>query len=258
MTCQEVQPLIREATRGGLDATTRALVYQHLASCPACERLAEEERALDRLLEEQLSQHPAPLALKRRLQARLPPRPTAPPRRRLQRWWAPVSVAVAACAALVLFLRPPGSSSGNPMLAEAVADHLRVVYRDRPVDIESGGPHQVKPWFTGRLDFALPSVFGGDDAFTLEGGSVGYYLDRQAAVLVYKRQLHRASLFVFRAEGLSFPKTDHSIGRAAAAVNQRRGFSVILWRQGELGYALVSDLNSDELLRLATAIANGS
>ena len=91
-------------------------------------------------------------------------------------------------------------------MAEAVADHLRVVYRDRPVDIESGGPHQVKPWFTGRLDFALPSVFGGDDAFTLEGGSVGYYLDRQAAVLVYKRRLHRASLFVFRADGLAFPE----------------------------------------------------
>ncbi len=103
-------------------------------------------------------------------------------------------------------MRPPGSSPGDPLVAEAVADHLRVVYRDRPVDIESGGPHQVKPWFTGRIDFALPSVFGGDDEFTLEGGSVGYYLDRQAAVLVYKRLLHRASLFVFRADGLSFPR----------------------------------------------------
>ncbi len=41
-------------------------------------------------------------------------------------------------------------------------------------------------------------------------------------------------------------------------MTQERGFSVILWRDGELGYALVSDLNTDELMRLATAVANGS
>ena len=106
--------------------------------------------------------------------------------------------------------------------------------------------------------FALPSVFGGDEEFTLEGGSVGYYLDRQAAVLVYKRLLHRVSLFVFRAEGLSFPRTDQTLGRVAATVTHARGFSVILWRDGELGYALVSDLNANELMRLGAHVANGS
>jgi anti-sigma factor RsiW len=143
-------------------------------------------------------------------------------------------------------------------VAEAVSDHLRVVYRDRPVDIEGGGPHQVKPWFVGRIDFALPSVFAGNDEFTLQGGSVGYYLDRQAAVLVYKTSHHRASLFVFRADGLSFPRPDHTLGRVPATLTHARGFSVILWRDGELGYALVSDLNADELIRLAVHVVNGS
>ena len=256
MTCDEVQPLVRAATRGGLDAATRERVYQHLATCPACQSIADEERGLDRLLEQQLPQYPAPLALKRRLQARLPPE--MPRRRARPRWLAPLGVAVVSCAAvLVLFLRPP-SSPGSPLVAEAVSDHLRVVYRDHPVDIESGGPHQVKPWFTGRIDFALPSVFGGDDEFRLEGGSVGYYVDRQAAVLVYKRLQHRASLFVFRADGLSFPRPDHTLGRVAATVTHARGFAVILWRDGELGYALVSDLNANELMRLGAHVANGS
>lgn len=255
MTCDEVQPLILEATRGGLDPATRERVYQHLASCPACQRIADEERGLDSVFEHHLQQHPAPLALKRRLQARLPAASPPPPPRR--RWLAPMGVAAVACAAaLVLFVRAPTSTS-NPLVSEAVGDHLRVVYRDRPVDIESGGPHQVKPWFTGRIDFALPSVFGGDDEFTLVGGSVGYYLDRQAAVLVYKTTLHRASLFVFRAEGLSFPKPDHTLGRVAATVTHDRGFSVVLWRDGELGYALVSDLSVNELVRLGARVASG-
>jgi anti-sigma factor RsiW len=258
--CLEMQPLVREATRGGLDEATRARVYEHLATCPACTKLADEERALDRLLEDRLPQYAAPLALKRRLQARLPPLATAPPprSRALRRWLAPLSVAVAACLVLVLGLRRWPTVPSEPLVAEAVADHLRVVYRERPIDIESGGPHQVKPWFTGRLDFALPSVFGGDDEVTLEGGSVGYYLDRKAAVLVYKHRLHTVSLFVFRADGFAFPRGDRELGKVSASVRHQRGFSVVLWRDGELGYALVSDLNTDELLALGKHVVSGS
>jgi anti-sigma factor RsiW len=260
MSCDEIQPLVREATRGGLDEATRARVYEHIATCAACAKLADAERALDALLEQKLPQYSAPLALKRRLQARLPPLAATPARRRsaLGRWLTPLSVAVAACAVLAVGLRHWPAPPGEPLVAEAVADHLRVVYRDHPIDIESGGPHQVKPWFTGRIDFALPTVFGGDDNFTLEGGSVGYYLDRKAAVLVYKRRLHTASLHVFRADGFAFPRADRDLGHVAAAVRHERGFSVIVWRDGELGYALVSDLNTDELLGLASHVANGS
>ena len=252
LTCEEAQPLLRPALRGQLDGATGARVETHLAGCATCRAVADEEGALDRLLEDRLPQYAAPLALKRRLLARLPP--LAPPRRR---WW-PAVAAIAAVALLVIALRatlPPGV---QPLVAEAVADHLRVIYRDRPVDIESGGPHQVKPWFTGRLDFALPAVFGGDDEFTLEGGSVGYFHDRQAAVLVYKRQLHTISLLVFRADGLSFPGGAESLGRVSASVHQQRGFSVVLWRDGELALALVSDLNARDLVRLARKVAAAS
>ena len=101
-------------------------------------------------------------------------------------------------------------------------------------------------------------MFGGDNDFTLEGGSVGYYLDRKAAVLVYKRRLHTESLFVFRGDGFSFPGADRNLGRVAATVRHVRGFSVVLWRDGELGYALVSDLNTEELVGLAKHVVDGS
>ena len=32
------------------------------------------------------------------------------------------------------------------VVAEAINDHLRVLYSEHPVEIESGGIHQVKPW----------------------------------------------------------------------------------------------------------------
>jgi anti-sigma factor RsiW len=247
-TCAELRPLLRDAARGRLDRSQATTVTAHLGTCAPCRAVSEEERALDQLLEEKLPQHPAPLALKRRLAARLPP-VEVPTRRESvrSRRWAVLALPLAACAALVLVLRPH-TDARDPLVDEAISDHLRVVYRDQPVDVESGGPHRVKPWFTGRLDFAIPHVYGGDDEFTLVGGAVALFHDRKAALLVYKRQLHTISLFVFPSEGLVLP----SDGR----VRRERGFSTVLWRDGDLGYALTSDLNGADLQTLARRIAD--
>ena len=244
-TCAELQPLLRDAGRGRLEPDRAAVVSAHLATCAACRTVSDEERALDQLLEEKLPQRPASLALKRRLSARLPPVAPAPVGR--TRRAALIALPLAACAALVLVLRPR-LEPRDPLVAEAIADHLRVVYREQPVDVESGGPHRVKPWFTGRLDFAVPQVYGGDQEFSLVGGAVALFQDRKAALLVYKRQLHTISLFVFPGDGLTLPSDPR--------LRQSRGFSVVLWRQGDLGYALTSDLNGGELQTLARRIAD--
>jgi anti-sigma factor RsiW len=245
-TCDELRPLLRDAARGRLDQSQATAVTAHLGTCVACRAISDEERVLDQLLEEKLPQHPAPLALKRRLAARLPSI-DVPVKSVRSRRWALLALPLAACAALVLVLRP-SAGARDPLVDEAINDHLRVVYRDQPVDVESGGPHRVKPWFTGRLDFAIPHVYGGDDEFTLVGGAVALFHDRKAALLVYKRQLHTISLFVFPSEGLVLP----SDGR----VRQKRGFSVVLWRDGDLGYALASDLNGADLQTLSRRIAD--
>ena len=124
------------------------------------------------------------------------------------------------------------------------------------MEIESGGIHQVKPWFTGRLDFAPRVSFAGDDQFKLEGGSIGYFRDRKAAVFVFKVRLHTISLFVFRADGLPWPTRGlERVGPLAVDAQVSRGFNVLLWRDGELGYCLVSDVNRADLDALAVRIA---
>jgi anti-sigma factor RsiW len=145
--------------------------------------------------------------------------------------------------------------SSETLFAEAVNDHLRVLYAERPIEVESGGVHQVKPWFSGRLDFAPILRFGGDDEFPLQGGAVAYFLDRKAAAFEFKRRLHPITLFVFRAEGLSWPSPSRPLGGARAALQTQRGFHVLLWRQGDLGYALVSDVDERDLVTLGAKIA---
>jgi anti-sigma factor (TIGR02949 family) len=263
MECEAVQTQLLSYQRGQLDADAREQIASHLEHCEACRRAAAAETGLSDLLEEKLPRYAAPTALKRRLAERVAA-PTTQPRRnrRLRRYLAPMASALAAAALVLLAVRATQPSFLRPALVtadlveEAVNDHLRVVASSHPVEIESGGIHQVRPWFTGRLDFAPHVGFSGDDQFELVGGSIGYFRDRKAAVFVFKIRLHTISLLVFRADGLPWPTRGlETVGPLRVAARVSRGFNVLLWREGELGYCLVSDVNRSDLDGLAIRIA---
>src|SRR6058998_2775963 len=200
MTCARAPRLVLAHARGALPPGDDAAVREHLASCAACARVDHVDRMLSEVLEQRLPQHPASLALKRRLAAEWPAPPSCcatcaragvpaipPPAARtsFKRFVMPALAA----AAVVLALTPqlyqrlvvvPGER--NALVTEAVNDHVRVLLSQRPMDVESSDVHQVKPWFAGRLDFAPAVAFDGDAEFPLRGGAVGYFLDRRAAV----------------------------------------------------------------------------
>src|SRR5438552_159146 len=185
----------------------------------------------------------------------------APAPRRLlwRRAWAP-----ALAAALVLLVTAPvvfyqrtaaTRVATATMVNEAIADHLRIAQAQRPLEIESGDGHRVRPWFEGRLDFSPVLPFVGDREVPLRGGALAWFLDRRAAAFVYGLRLHTVTLFVFRPDGLPWPSTGwqragaHDVYRDSA-----RGFTVVMWRAHGLGYALVSDVDPREVLDLAARV----
>src|SRR5438552_2269788 len=184
-----------------------------------------------------------------------------------RRPWPKRWAALAVAAVLVLVTAPlawqvvlaPSETGRSAMVTEAVNDHVRLLQSQRPLEIESKGIHQVIPWFSGRLDFAPGVRFAGDADFPLRGGAVGYFLDRKAATLVYGRRLHSFSVFVVKAEGLPWPRRGlERVGRLEVYRTSSRGFNVMLWRDGELGYALVSDVGPKDLTLLAEKFASSS
>jgi anti-sigma factor RsiW len=277
--CRTVREKLVGYAAGRLPAAERAEVAAHLEGCAGCRGEAAVEAEIGAALD-RLPRHPAPAALKRRLEAlivpealaagtasstALPPAPSpmkAAPRGGPARWevWTAAFVSACAAAALVLLIvrlpaRPSAGAGPADLVAEAVNDHLRVVGSTRPIEIESGGIHQVKPWFTGRLEFAPRVAFSGDDDFPLMGGSLGYFHDRKAAVMVFKRRLHTITLLIFPPEGLVWPAENLTrLGHLSVTEATSRGFSVLFWRDGGLGYALVSDVNSHDLETLASKI----
>jgi len=262
LDCAACRPHLLALQRERLAPALAAEVREHLATCAECTRATEAEAALSEVLE-RLPQHPASLALKRRLRAEWP----APAVGRPGRWQPRLRPLVAglAVAAAVIVVAPvtwdrlvarPDREAAATLLGEAVNDHVRVLIAQQPLEVKSGGIHQVRPWFAGRLDFAPVVAFGGDEEFPLQGGAVGYFLDRKAAVLVYGHRLHTISLFVFRAEGLRWPRHGLTpVGAAHAYADTTRGFNALLWRHDDLGYALVSDVEPAALRTLAARLA---
>lgn len=146
--------------------------------------------------------------------------------------------------------------ASEALVDEAVNDHLRVLYDAHAAEVESGDLAQIKPWFEGRVDFAPVLDFAGDADLALTGGAVGYFIDRKAAIFLFKRRLHLVTLLVFRAEGLPWPHVgSKKVGRVDALVTRSRGFSTLLYRDGDLGYALISDVDPATIEQLGEKIS---
>jgi anti-sigma factor RsiW len=263
MDCQDVRSHLQDLRVRRLSPAAQDEVRAHLAGCPSCSRVEAAERVLDEILEHRLPRHAAPRALKRRLGLLGEPvstRVAAGPRR-WPRLVAPALAAGFAALSLVLLLERAhlrDASALAGLAGEAVNDHLRQLARAQPLEIRSGGMHQVKPWFEGKLDFApVVPMLEGDD-LRLQGGAVGYFLDRKAACLEYALRQHVVTLLVFRAEGLGWPSAGRRLGPAEVSEASVRGFNVFLWRAGGLGYALVADVNAEELAGWAARLAGGA
>jgi len=117
---------------------------------------------------------------------------------------------------------------------------VRALQPGKLVDVPSTDRHTVKPWFGGKLDFSPPVKDLAAEGFPLLGGRLDAVAGRPAAALVYTRRRHVISLYICPAAGM--PETVSS---------GRNGFHVRHWRDGEMAYWAVSDLDPAELERFA-------
>jgi len=235
MTCLETSHLIGPFVDDELDARSVIDVETHLARCAACAQERSELLALRETARERLPRFDPPEGLEERLfrAAR-----KSGPRRRLP-WRQGALVLAAACATVVAtsVLRPHDEPAD-----EIVDAHVRSLQAEHLTDVASSDQHTVKPWFQGRIDFAVPARDFSGHGFVLTGGRLDVLEGRPAAALVYRRRQHLLNLFVSPASA-DEPRRDLVV----------RGYRISTWTQEGLRYRLVSDIapsESDELVSL--------
>lgn len=236
MTCAEAMPLIELELDGELDARSALELQEHVARCAGCERQAAGLRALSEAARLHLPRYPMPAGLERRLMRSVRPRPRAA-------LWAVSGLAAAAALAVVVAL-----PRGDGLVEEAITAHARSLQLEHALDVPTSDQHTVKPWFEGKVGFAVPVRDFAADGFALAGGRLDYLDGRPAAAVVYRHGKHVVNLFVLDARGAP----DAPVKRGS-----RRGFSCWRWSAGGLTYLLVSDVNDSEMSALARKMSSG-
>ena len=255
MQCDRAAELIGAYLDQELDAETRRQVAEHLGGCPGCAAVADDFARLSRELAA-IGREPAPEQLASRLPALIggvvtaaaaPPYVPAVARWHVPAWLRQAAALLLICGATAAVTALWMSRTAGTAVLErdVVAAHVRSLMQDSPIQIASSDTHAVKPWFSGRLDFAPVVKDLASAGFPLAGGRLDYIGDRRVAALVYGRRLHVVNVFLW-------PSADGTDSAPRELVH--KGYNLLTWSKGGITYFAISDLNLGELRELQSKL----
>ncbi|MDD5306184.1 MAG: zf-HC2 domain-containing protein [Deltaproteobacteria bacterium] len=249
MRCEESKKYLDTYIDGELEAGLMLEVETHLSECRACSSLVLLGRRMRKELRS-LGRVQAPDHLRRRVLT------LSGRGRRARLVAAAIAVPLAAAAALLIVLGPPlrGGSDDGPV-AGLLDDVVQRHARDLPMEVKASDPAEVSSWFRGKVDFPVvaPALTLANASF--EGARLSNVQSDQAAHMTYSVDGHRVTLMIFnpRAVALSGGRRVKVDGRDVL-LGHRHGYNVAVLLDGDLAYALSSDLPESRLVSLIRSI----
>jgi anti-sigma factor RsiW len=261
MDCGEIERSIDAYLDGEFDARERAEADAHLAACERCRALADAQARIRTAVRARLREAMAPPAQAGRappaLRARIE---DALARRRRPLWRRalsplPIGALVACAAGAFLVLATHGGDAA--LVEEAVRSH----HRGLPLEVmaASVGEGSIPAWFAGKLDFhPAPPRFRADGVHVL-GARLSHLRELPAAYIRYELPRGQAGLFIVDDPSRRFGAAGREmrVGPQVVRLVNARGYNVAVWRENEIVYSLVSDLDESalfELVRTAQAL----
>lgn len=251
MNCEYPRTTLHGYLDGELDASRSAEFERHLESCRECANsLATEESMRSSLQRAGLYEHaPASLGKKIRADLRTAAR-SSTVSQGIPAWrWLAVAASILLVAGVSWYVWPRSrtvASEAAPFTAAEMIDaHIRSLQPGHLTDVASTDQHTVKPWFTGKLDFAPPVKDYSEEGFPLVGGRLDVLAGRNVAALVYMRRKHIINVFVMPTKEPDTPI--HPPGL-------RQGYQWLHWRRQGMEYCAVSDVSLSDLHELAQLI----
>ncbi|HVE84389.1 MAG TPA: zf-HC2 domain-containing protein [Myxococcales bacterium] len=255
MDCSDLQHVLYPFLDGEYGPEERVDIEGHLAGCVDCARRVNLEAKFRDTVRAKASPRrksgpKASSGLKRSIMAGLRKEQQRQTQHRLLQVGAVAVLAMAAGGTYAMYRTP----SRGPYVEDAAAHHARGL----PMEIKDAPPEQVEAWFGDKLDHRVPVPRLANA--TVTGARLSNVRDRPAAYIRYEAATdqspspRRVGLFVFddaerEVDAPAFPAMD---------LEQHRGFNVAIWRDGEIVYQLVSDLEEEDIRRMVTSGAAGS
>ena len=206
------------------------------------------DEMLGRRLAAELTRHTAPARLRVTIVE------AATPRSRRPVWLMPMLSAAATAMILVLAVMPV---LPRIVPADPVQRYVRAVVSEHSRAIMWGARHgevlpTALPWLTQESGIALSRVFVGDERLEFVAAEP-VYLERQRGVAIHYKDSdgHMISYVALPAIGLTVPDRERvQIEKWRPALVRDSGFASWVWKQGDVGCFLVSDMvSADDLER---------
>ena len=247
MTCSELEALIHPYLDGEFEQADRFEFERHLQTCPSCAKDVREAALFQQALKAKLKasvDREAPAALRARVSTGLRYAQLR------ERAWGLARVAAAAAIVAVgvgsyLAIRP--SLSKDRFVTEAALRHARGL----PYEIVQVSPERAEQWFQGKLDHrvAVPRLQNA----TVAGARLSHLTDRPAAYISYEMPCPKGSGAQKKMGLFVVDDSQDSVNAAPfpdIEVANRHGYNVAVWKQGEIVYELVSDLDEADIRRM--------
>jgi anti-sigma factor (TIGR02949 family) len=252
MKCTQRDEDLQAFFDGELDASRAASFRQHVAECPSCQSRLQFFQDVRSELRAHAAAYKAPAHVKEQIGRRL-----RQLERRRRSWKAVAALAIIAVfSSLVgvywLYMGP----EAPPLLQELTSAHAGVVRGAITLTYPSADVDMVRRWLGQRLSFrpAIPrAAWGG---FRLLGARTLSWSKREGALLLFGKDDGKVSLI-----SLSHPEQMPNSGKAVDLDGIRfwlfiQGiYTLVLWSEDGLLYAMVSDEEADEMLEYARLCA---
>ncbi len=160
--------------------------------------------------------------------------------------WLPVAASFAvlgfvAGAGLMAMWAPRPSQAVADGL---VSDYARAAIAGQPFDVASSDRHAVKPWLAGRTTVSADIVDLVSQGFPLAGGRVSVVDRVPAPTLVYRHNEHMVAV-------TELPPDSPAAG--SQGIETVDGYHVARWRDANLAYVAVSDMDAKTLADFVAA-----
>lgn len=244
MSCDDLEPFLHAYLDGEFDIPERTEVERHLASCSRCaSRLASEATWLRAMRDhvQRCGRSPAPEALRHRVLEAV----NGEHRRSVARRWGQLSAA----AAVVCVVGAAGVWEHRSLLRKRYQEDAAARHAMRyPLELQQQSAEQIEAWFGGKLPHrVLVPRFANAQPI---GARLLNVAEKQAAYISYNAPLgsraRQIGLFVYddqRGDTAFTPLAEADVGTS-------HGFNVVSWRDGDIVYQLVSDLDERDILEL--------
>jgi len=248
MNCAETKKYLDAFVDGELEAGLILEVESHVDGCASCAALVGLKRRIKAELFAIGTRTTAPEGLRLRIGS-------LPAKRNNRRLLAAaVSVPLAAAAALLLVLnvgRAPAPA--DEPLSAVVNDVVERHARDLPLEVRSADPAAATTWFQGKVDFPVRAPQLKLAGASFQGARLSNVQSAQAAHMAYTVDGHRVTLMIFPVEHLQIQGgTVVRAGGHDVLLGRHNGYNVAVTVDGDMAYAVSSDLPKERLVSLLT------